>query len=80
MVSIMIQRAKKTPARTKIAASFQVMAAGAAGSVSAVLMGWLWDRFHSVGVSFAVPLIGFVVTAIYGFLVPGLLEKSRRAP
>jgi hypothetical protein len=55
------------------------MAAGAAGSVSAVLMGWLWDRFHSVGVSFAVPLIGFVVTAIYGFLYPGLLEKSRRA-
>lgn len=63
----------------RLAASFQVMAAGAAGSVSAVLMGWLWDRFHSVGVSFAVPLIGFVVTAIYGFLYPGLLEKSRRA-
>ena len=66
-------------ARTKIAASFQVMAAGAAGSVAAVLMGWLWDRFHSVGVSFSLPLIGFVVTAIYGFLYPGLLEKSKRA-
>ena len=42
-------------------------------------MGWLWDRFHSVGVSFSLPLIGFVFTAIYGFLYPGLLEKSRQA-
>ena len=54
-------------------------AAGAAGSVAAVLMGWLWDCFHSVGISFSIPLTGFVVTAIYGFLYPGLLENSERA-
>ncbi len=66
-------------ARTKIAASFHVMAVGAAGSVSAVLMGWLWDRYHSVGISFALPLAGFVATTIYGFAYPKLLEKSNRA-
>lgn len=66
-------------ARTKVAASFQVMAAGAGGSISAVLMGLLWDRYHSAGISFALPMIGFVVTALYGFLYPALLEKSRRA-
>jgi len=65
--------------QTKIGASFHVMAVGAAGSVSAVLMGWLWDRYHSVGISFALPLIGFVATTIYGLVYPRLLEKSGRA-
>jgi FHS family L-fucose permease-like MFS transporter len=62
--------------QTKIAASFHVMAVGAAGSISAVLMGWLWDRFHSVGISFTLPLIGFVATTIYGFAYPRLLARS----
>lgn len=66
-------------AKTKIAASFHVIAVGAAGSISAVLMGWLWDRFHSVGISFTLPLIGFIATAIYGFAYPRLLEKSSKA-
>lgn len=66
-------------AQTKIAASFHVIAVGAAGSISAVLMGWLWDRFHSVGISFALPLIGFIATTIYGFAYPRLLERSSRA-
>jgi MFS transporter, FHS family, L-fucose permease len=65
--------------QTKIAASFHVMAVGAAGSVAAVLMGWLWDRYHSVGISFTLPLIGFIATTIYGFAYPKLLEKSGRA-
>jgi FHS family L-fucose permease-like MFS transporter len=65
--------------QTKIAASFHVMAVGAAGSISAVLMGWLWDRYHSVGVSFTLPLIGFIATTIYGLIYPRLLEKSSRA-
>jgi FHS family L-fucose permease-like MFS transporter len=64
--------------QTKIAASFHVIAVGAAGSISAVLMGWLWDRFHSVGISFALPLIGFIATTIYGLVYPRLLEKSAR--
>jgi FHS family L-fucose permease-like MFS transporter len=65
--------------QTKIAASFHVMAVGAAGSISAVLMGFLWDRYHSVGISFALPLIGFIATTIYGFVYPSLLEKSSKA-
>ena len=62
--------------QTKIAASFHVMAVGAAGSISAVAMGWLWDRYHSVGISFTLPLIGFIATTLYGLAYPRLLEKS----
>ena len=65
--------------KTKIAASGHVMAVGLAGSISAVLMGWLWDSFHSVAISFALPLIGFIATTIYGFAYPRLLEKSAKA-
>jgi FHS family L-fucose permease-like MFS transporter len=65
--------------QTKIAASFHVMAVGAAGSISAVAMGWLWDNFHSVGISFALPLIGFIATTLYGLAYPKLLEKSEKA-
>jgi FHS family L-fucose permease-like MFS transporter len=66
-------------AQTKIAASFHVIAVGAAGSIAAVLMGWLWDRYHSVGISFTLPLIGFLATTLYGLLYPSLLEKSGRS-
>jgi FHS family L-fucose permease-like MFS transporter len=65
--------------QTKIAASFHVIAVGAAGSISAVLIGWLWDTYHSVAISFALPLIGFIATTIYGFAYPALLDKSTRA-
>lgn len=65
--------------KTKIAASFHVMAVGAAGSISAVAMGWLWDHFHNVGISFLLPLVGFVATALYGFAYPKLLAKSEKA-
>jgi FHS family L-fucose permease-like MFS transporter len=65
--------------QTKIAASFHVIAVGAAGSIAAVLMGWLWDRYHSVGISFTLPLLGFVATTIYGFAYPALLKKSAAA-
>lgn len=65
--------------QTKIAASFHVMAVGAAGSISAVLMGYLWDKYHSVGISFALPLVGFIATTIYGLAYPRLLEKSGQA-
>lgn len=65
--------------KTKIAASFQVMAVGAAGSITAVLMGKLWDHFHSVGISFALPLLGFIATAIYGLVYPRLLAQSSEA-
>jgi len=65
--------------QTKIAASGHVIAVGAAGSISAVLMGWLWDRYHSVGISFTLPLVGFIATTIYGLAYPRLLEKSGQA-
>jgi MFS transporter, FHS family, L-fucose permease len=62
--------------QTKIAASFHVIAVGAAGSIAAVGMGYLWDTYHSVGISFSMPLIGFIATAAYGLIYPRLLEKS----
>jgi len=65
--------------QTKIAASFHVMAVGVAGSISAVAMGWLWDHFHSVALSFALPLMGFIATTVYGLRYPKLLEKSEKA-
>ncbi len=66
-------------AQTKIAASFHVIAVGAAGSISALLMGFLWDQYHSVGLSFTLPLIGFIATTVYGLAYPRLLEKSAQA-
>jgi MFS transporter, FHS family, L-fucose permease len=65
--------------KTKIAASFHVMAVGAAGSIAGVAMGWLWDHYHSVGISFTLPLIGFIATTIYGLAYPWLLAKSEQA-
>ncbi len=66
-------------AQTKIAASFHVIAVGAAGSISALLMGFLWDQYHSVGISFTLPLIGFIATTVYGLMYPRLLERSAQA-
>ena len=65
--------------KTKIAASGHVMAVGAAGSIAGVLMGYLWDKYHSVGISFTAPLIGFIAITIYGLAYPKLLEKSAQA-
>ncbi len=68
--------------QTKIAASFHVMAVGVAGSISAVLMGWLWDHYHSVMISFTCFVSsGFLAfdSLIYGFAYPRLLEKSSQA-
>lgn len=65
--------------KTKVAASFHVMAVGAAGSLAGVLMGYLWDKYHSVGISFTAPLIGFIAITIYGLAYPRLLESSRKA-
>jgi hypothetical protein len=55
------------------------MAVGAAGSIAAVAMGWIWDRYHSVGLSFTLPLVGFIATTFYGLAYPRLLEKSTEA-
>ncbi|MFN8007919.1 MAG: MFS transporter [Terriglobia bacterium] len=65
-------------AKTKIAASFHLIAVGAAGSIAAVLMGWLWDRYHSVGISFTLPLIGFIATAIYATGLPACWREVRK--
>jgi hypothetical protein len=43
------------------------------------MMGWLWDSFHSVGISFTLPLIGFIATTIYGLAYPRLLNQSAKA-
>ena len=52
------------------------MAAGAAGSLAGVLMGYLWDKYHS-GDFFAAPLIGILSPSpFYGLVYPRLLEKS----
>lgn len=66
-------------AQTKIAASFHVIAVGAAGSIAAVLMGWLADHFHNMAICFILPLPGFIATTIYGLVYPRLLEKARLA-
>jgi FHS family L-fucose permease-like MFS transporter len=65
--------------QTKIGASFHVIAVGAAGSIAAVGMGYLWDAHHSVALSFSIPLIGFIATTIYGLAYPKLLEMSAAA-
>ncbi|HVT89328.1 MAG TPA: MFS transporter [Tepidisphaeraceae bacterium] len=62
--------------QTKVAASFHVIAVGAAGSIAAVLMGYLWEEYHSVALSFAIPLVGFVATTLYGLVYPKLLAMS----
>ena len=65
--------------KTKIAASFHVIAVGAAGSIAAILMGYLWETYHSVALSFSIPLIGFIATAAYGLVYPRLLKMSEQA-
>jgi MFS transporter, FHS family, L-fucose permease len=65
-------------AKTKLAASFQIMSI-VGGAVAPPLMGFLADRYHSMAICFILPLIGFVATTIYGFVYPRLLERSARA-
>ena len=64
--------------RTKLAASFQIMSI-VGGAVAPPLMGWLADSYHSMAICFALPLVGFVATTVYGFLYPRLLALSARA-
>jgi FHS family L-fucose permease-like MFS transporter len=64
--------------KTKLAASFQIMSI-VGGAVAPPLMGWLADEFHSMAICFVLPLIGFIVTSIYGFFYPRLLSSSARA-
>ena len=61
--------------RTKFAASFQIMSI-VGGAIAAPLMGFLADRYHSMGICFILPLIGFLATTIYGFAYPFLLRQS----
>ncbi len=65
-------------AKTKLAASFQIMSI-VGGAVAPPLMGFLADRYRSMAICFILPLIGFIATTIYGFVYPRLLERSARA-
>ena len=65
-------------AKTKLAASFQIMSI-VGGAVAPPLMGWLADSFHSMAICFVLPLVGFVATTLFGFLYPRLLAMSARA-
>ena len=64
-------------AKTKVGASIQIMSI-VGGAIAGPLMGWLADTF-GMAISFALPLIGFIATAIYGFAYPRLLGQSARA-
>jgi MFS transporter, FHS family, L-fucose permease len=64
--------------QTKLAASFQIMSI-VGGAVAPPLMGFLADQYHSMAICFILPLIGFIATAMYGFVYPRLLEKSAKA-
>jgi FHS family L-fucose permease-like MFS transporter len=64
--------------RTKLAASFQIMSI-VGGAIAPPLMGWLADTYHSMAICFAVPLVGFVATTLYGFAYPALLRRSAAA-
>ncbi len=63
--------------RTKLAASFQIMSI-VGGAIAPPLMGLLADRYHSLAICFALPLVGFVATSMYGFLYPRLLAGDDR--
>jgi FHS family L-fucose permease-like MFS transporter len=65
-------------AKTKLAASFQIMSI-VGGAIAPPLMGWLADQYHSMAICFILPLIGFVATSLYGFVYPRLLAMSARA-
>jgi MFS transporter, FHS family, L-fucose permease len=64
--------------RTKLAASFQIMSI-VGGAIAPPLMGWLADRYHSMAICFALPLVGFIAPAVYGLVYPRLLARSSRA-
>jgi FHS family L-fucose permease-like MFS transporter len=65
-------------ARTKLAASFQIMSI-VGGAIAPPLMGWLADAYHSMALCFAIPLVGFVATTLYGLAYPRLLRRSAAA-
>jgi FHS family L-fucose permease-like MFS transporter len=65
-------------AQTKLAASFQIMSI-VGGAIAPPLMGWLADEYHSMALCFAVPLVGFVATTLYGLAYPRLLRRSAAA-
>ena len=65
-------------AKTKLAASFQIMSI-VGGAIAPPLMGWLADEYHSMALCFAVPLLGFVATTVYGLAYPRLLQRSAAA-
>jgi MFS transporter, FHS family, L-fucose permease len=65
-------------ARTKLAASFQIMSI-VGGAIAPPLMGWLADQYHSMALCFAIPLVGFIAPTVYGLAYPSLLRRSAAA-
>jgi FHS family L-fucose permease-like MFS transporter len=64
--------------KTKLAASFQIMSI-VGGAIAPPLMGWMADTYDSMALCFALPLVGFLATTVYGFVYPRLLARSARA-
>jgi FHS family L-fucose permease-like MFS transporter len=64
--------------QTKIASSFIVQSI-VGGAIMPLLMGWLADNW-GMRIGFLMPLICFVVIAIYGTLWQKLEAKDSRAP
>lgn len=66
-------------ANTKLAGSFLVMAI-VGGAVFPPVLGLIAKTTGSLAKGYIVPLAGFVVVALYGFLAPGILAKRAAAP
>jgi FHS family L-fucose permease-like MFS transporter len=62
-------------ANTKLAGSFLVMAI-VGGAVFPPVVGLIAKMTGSLAMGYVVPLAGFVVVALYGFLVPGAVESE----
>ena len=65
-------------ARTKLAASFQIMSI-VGGAIAPPLMGFLADTYHNMAICFIVPLVGFLAPTLYGLFYPRLLRRSAAA-
>jgi MFS transporter, FHS family, L-fucose permease len=61
--------------KTKVGASFHIIAVGAGGALAPPLMGVMADKI-GMAICFTIPLVGFLATTIYGLAYPYLLEKS----
>ncbi len=61
--------------RSKIASSFIVMAI-VGGALLPFIMGSIADSYHSMAPGFVMPLVCFVVVALYGFLWPRLSRSE----